>query len=77
MRRSGRRAAAADVPSSSSRTRPRLTVEIRWILEGPCPDEVRQRSIGKPPASPEERTDHYLLTGAGTVGVKMRGVAAG
>jgi hypothetical protein len=53
--------------------RPRLTVEVRWIIEGPCPDEVRRRFVGSPPASPEERIDHYLLTGAGTVGVKLRG----
>jgi hypothetical protein len=66
-----------DVTPSSNSGPPRLTVEVRWIVEGACPDETRQRFVGPAPPSPEERTDLYLLTGAGTVGVKLRGGEGG
>jgi hypothetical protein len=48
------------------------TLEARWILPGPLPDQLVEWFGGGPP---ERRVDRYLVAGA-DLGVKVRGGAA-
>jgi hypothetical protein len=48
------------------------TVEVRWIIDGACPEAVVRRFVTSASEEPEERTDLYLATGSAALGVKSR-----
>jgi hypothetical protein len=53
---------------------PLITCEMRWLLEGPLPDEVlRWFQHGREPEAPTWREDRYLvLPGVADLGIKQR-----
>jgi hypothetical protein len=52
---------------------PLMTCEIRWLLDGPVPEEVERWFQGREPATPAQREDRYLiLPGVADMGIKHR-----
>jgi hypothetical protein len=57
----------------SERSMPLITCEMRWLLDGPLPEEaLRWFDDGRPPAAPAWREDRYLPPGGADVGIKER-----
>jgi hypothetical protein len=57
----------------SERSMPLITCEMRWLLEGPLPEEaLRWFDRGRQPAAPAWREDRYLLPGVADMGIKER-----
>jgi hypothetical protein len=55
------------------RSMPLITCEMRWLLDGPLPEEaLRWFDDGRPRAAPAWREDRYLLPGVADMGIKER-----